>query len=101
MTTKVTLSDHIQKARHLYYFLHHSALTISSFIQALKALGVKFTEKPAECNILITDGVGRTEKFLCALAVVHQIVTLKWAEDSARLKKILREQKYLRSYYIY
>ena len=95
MTTKVTLSDHIQKARHLCYYLHHSALTVPSFIQALRALGVKFTEKAAECNILITDGVGRTEKFLCALAVVHQIVTLKWAEDSARLKKILREQKCL------
>ncbi|KAH8111185.1 hypothetical protein DFH11DRAFT_1859545 [Phellopilus nigrolimitatus] len=69
MTTQVTLGEGILKG--------------------LRQLGVKITTKPSECNLLLANQIGRTEKFLCAMASTRHVVTEKWANESAQAKRIL------------
>ncbi|KAJ7072842.1 hypothetical protein C8F01DRAFT_1105429 [Mycena amicta] len=75
LTTKVDLSDGVLKA--------------------LAKLGARVTNKPTECTHLITTGVVRTEKFLCALASSPVIVTEAWAVESAAAKELLPVDDYL------
>ncbi|KAL5518345.1 ESC4 [Sanghuangporus vaninii] len=74
MTTQVTLSDQILKG--------------------LRQLGVQEAKKPTECNLLLANSIGRTEKFLCAMATVRSIVTEAWAAESVKAKRILPPEKY-------
>lgn len=53
-------------------------------------LGVTFTTRPSECTHLLAQGVVRTEKFLCALAMQSYILSEQWAIASADAKKLLR-----------
>jgi hypothetical protein len=53
-------------------------------------LGVMFTTRPSECTHLLAQGVVRTEKFLCALAMQSYILSEKWAIASANAKRLLR-----------
>ncbi|KAF8877711.1 hypothetical protein BD779DRAFT_1677212 [Infundibulicybe gibba] len=75
MTTQVTLSDEV--------------------IKALGKLGVRMTMRPSECTHLIVPHLVRTEKFLCALAVVPHILTEQWALKSAAAKKLLPEDGFV------
>ncbi|KAL5534878.1 hypothetical protein ACEPAG_1343 [Sanghuangporus baumii] len=74
MTTQVTLSDQILKG--------------------LRQLGVQDAKKPTECNLLLANSIGRTEKFLCAMATARSIVTESWAVESVKAKRILPPEKY-------
>ncbi|KAF7289269.1 hypothetical protein MIND_01388500 [Mycena indigotica] len=75
LTTKVDLTDDVLKK--------------------LARLGAKVTNKTAECTHLVTTGVVRTEKFLCALAVAPVIVNEAWATESAAANEILDVSDYL------
>lgn len=61
-------------------------------LQALTKLGAKMVSKPSECTYLVVKNLGRTEKFLCAMAVAPYVVTEKWALASAAAKQLLRER---------
>jgi len=75
MTTQISLGDDVTKA--------------------LSKLGVTFTTRPSECTHLIAQGVVRTEKFLCALAMRSYILSEKWAIASADAKNLLPEKDFL------
>ncbi|KAF8512309.1 hypothetical protein BU17DRAFT_54108 [Hysterangium stoloniferum] len=62
--------------------------------QALVKLGVKFTQKPHECTHLVTMGLARTEKFLCALPQAPFVLDGKWLLACASAKKIFAEKDY-------
>jgi len=53
-------------------------------------LGVAFTTRPSECTHLLAQGVVRTEKFLCAVAMNSYILSERWAIASAEAKRLLR-----------
>ncbi|KAF7297862.1 hypothetical protein HMN09_01007000 [Mycena chlorophos] len=74
LTTKVELSDEVLKT--------------------LAQLGAKVTSKATECTHLITTGVVRTEKFLCALAYSPYILTEAWATESADAGELLPVENY-------
>ncbi|KAL5495911.1 ESC4 [Sanghuangporus weigelae] len=74
MTTQVTLSDQILKG--------------------LRQFGVQEAKKPTECNLLLANSIGRTEKFLCTMATARSIVTEAWAVESVKAKQILPPEKY-------
>jgi hypothetical protein len=59
--------------------------------QTLVKLGVKFTQKPQECTHLVTNGMARTEKFLCALPQAPYVLNGEWLSACASAKKILGE----------
>ncbi|KAI0056886.1 hypothetical protein BV25DRAFT_1813329 [Artomyces pyxidatus] len=61
---------------------------------ALTKLGAKIAARPSDCTHLIVKSLGRTEKFLCAMAVAPHIVTEKWATASAAAQKFLPPEKY-------
>ncbi|EFN71636.1 Mediator of DNA damage checkpoint protein 1 [Camponotus floridanus] len=52
------------------------------YSKIVKTLGGNKVEDPAKCNVLVTDKVRRTYKFLCALAKGIPIVTIDWLRDS-------------------
>ncbi|KAJ7350687.1 BRCT domain-containing protein [Mycena albidolilacea] len=64
-------------------------------LKALAKLGVRVTNRAAECTHLIVHHLVRTEKFLCALAGAPYIVTKEWAEDCATNGQIMPEDDYL------
>ncbi|KAI5123689.1 hypothetical protein M0805_001717 [Coniferiporia weirii] len=74
MTTQVALGENITKS--------------------LRQLGVRMASKPSECTLLLANSIGRTEKFLCAMATARFIVTEKWATDSAQAKRIMPPEEY-------
>ncbi|THH09395.1 hypothetical protein EW145_g2052 [Phellinidium pouzarii] len=70
-------------------------LTLSeNEVKGLRQLGVKITSKPSECTLLMANSIGRTEKFLCAMATTHCIVNQKWATDSVLANKIMNPESY-------
>lgn len=52
-------------------------------------------EDPAKCDVLVTDKVRRTYKFLCALAKGIPIVTIDWLRDSESAAQFLDWEGYL------
>ncbi|KIJ28898.1 hypothetical protein M422DRAFT_269778 [Sphaerobolus stellatus SS14] len=74
LATKVEIDDNLQKA--------------------IMKLGPRFTKKPEECTHLVANTLARTEKFLCALPQVPQIITSKWLQACASAKKIVAEREY-------
>ena len=44
----------------------------------IQKLGATWVEAPQDCNLLISDKVHRTVKFLCAIALGRPIVTSSW-----------------------
>lgn len=61
---------------------------------------MKITTDPSECTVLVTNSVGRTEKFLCAMATAKAVVTDQWAFDSAKAKKLLCKSLFKSSDYV-
>jgi hypothetical protein len=57
--------------------------------QKLKKLGVGFIEDATKCTHLVVQKIGRTEKFLCAMAVAPFIVTEEWVSESAKAGRLL------------
>lgn len=62
--------------------------------KALTKLGAKMVSKSSECTYLVVKNLGRTEKFLCAMAVAPYVVTEKWALASAAAKQLLPPDRY-------
>jgi hypothetical protein len=58
-------------------------------LKKLKKLGVGFIEDALKCTHLVVQKIGRTEKFLCAMAVAPFIVTDRWIKDSAKAGYLL------------
>lgn len=52
-------------------------------------------EDLAKCNVLVTDKVRRTYKFLCALAQGIPIVTIDWLRDSESAAQFLDWKGYI------
>lgn len=52
-------------------------------------------EDLAKCNVLVTDKVRRTYKFLCALAKGIPIVTIDWLRDSESAEQFLDWESYI------
>ncbi|THH15096.1 hypothetical protein EW146_g5335 [Bondarzewia mesenterica] len=63
--------------------------------QGLIKLGAKMATRPAECTHLVVKNLGRTEKFLCAMAAAPYVVTEKWVIASIAAKQLLPPDKYL------
>ncbi|KAG2130893.1 hypothetical protein DEU56DRAFT_740363 [Suillus clintonianus] len=61
----------------------------------LNKLGVKMTTKPNDCTHLVTKGIVRTEKFLCAIASSPFVLTEGWVNSSVRAGKLLPESDFL------
>ncbi|KAG0699519.1 hypothetical protein DFH29DRAFT_1070645 [Suillus ampliporus] len=60
-------------------------------IKRLNKLGAKMTTKPNDCTHLVTKGIVRTEKFLCAIACSPFVLTEGWVNSSVRAGKLLPE----------
>ncbi|KAI0271257.1 hypothetical protein BC834DRAFT_966777 [Gloeopeniophorella convolvens] len=63
--------------------------------RAMTKLGAKMGVKPGECTHLVVKNLGRTEKFLCAMAVAPVIITEKWVQACVAAKKLLSPDKYV------
>ncbi|KAG2338757.1 hypothetical protein BDR05DRAFT_918059 [Suillus weaverae] len=64
-------------------------------IKRLNKLGAKMTTKPNDCTHLVTKGIVRTEKFLCAMASSPFVLTEGWVNSSVRTGKLLPETDFL------
>ncbi|KAG1767131.1 hypothetical protein EDD22DRAFT_876793 [Suillus occidentalis] len=64
-------------------------------IKRLNKLGAKMTTKPNDCTHLVTKGIVRTEKFLCAIASSPFVLTEGWVDSSVRSGKLLLETDFL------
>ncbi|KAG1727036.1 hypothetical protein EDB19DRAFT_1643230 [Suillus lakei] len=64
-------------------------------IKRLNKLGAKMTTKPNDCTHLVTKGIVRTEKFLCAIASSPFVLTEGWVNSSVRAGKLLLETDFL------
>ncbi|KAG2126475.1 hypothetical protein BD769DRAFT_1357854 [Suillus cothurnatus] len=64
-------------------------------IKRLNKLGAKMTTKPNDCTHLVTKGIVRTEKFLCAIASSPFVLTEGWVNSSVRTGKLLPETDFL------
>ncbi|KAG1736678.1 BRCT domain-containing protein, partial [Suillus paluster] len=64
-------------------------------IKRLNKLGAKMTTKPNDCTHLVTKGIVRTEKFLCAIACSPFVLTEGWVNSSVQAGKLLPETDFL------
>ncbi|KZS91831.1 hypothetical protein SISNIDRAFT_456412 [Sistotremastrum niveocremeum HHB9708] len=64
-------------------------------LAGLKRLGSSLAQKPTTCTHLIVRHIGRTEKFLCAMANGPFIVEKAWITDSIKAGYFLEETPYL------
>lgn len=58
-------------------------------------IGGKKVEDPANCNVLVTDKIRRTYKFLCVLAKGIPIVSIDWLRDSETAAQFLEWENYI------
>ncbi|KAF8519164.1 BRCT domain-containing protein [Gautieria morchelliformis] len=62
--------------------------------RSLIKLGVKFIQKPHGCTHLVTNGLSRTEKFLCALPHAPYVLSMDWLTACAESGRIVAEDDY-------
>ncbi|KAG0296331.1 hypothetical protein BGZ96_009730 [Linnemannia gamsii] len=94
-TSEATTSGPVSKFKHARYI--STGLTkepSAKQVKALKALGIVSTTAVDQCTHLVAKNVGRTEKFLTALAQGKIIVHEDWLQACIEASAILDESDY-------
>jgi len=55
-------------------------------------MGAKFTDEPEDATHVVTKGISRTEKFLCALPHAPFFVREQWVHDSINAGELTGEK---------
>lgn len=75
-------------------FTHFESSKLEKLKLLCANLNISVTDEACECTHLITDGIFRTSKFICAFSHARYILTSEWITESYGFGKLLKEDSY-------